>query len=412
MQPQTLRRSSLTYISFALVIVGVPLGMYFNYLFPVIKWSPIFMTLSVLFMVSYKNLVLFKTPSLNKILISIFLLQLLMLFYGILSDRMTLQLLSFHLYIICLIIALASRPPNINFNNIIYYTFIISGICSILGALFLWQGLVVGEKASILKQNIDDYALDPFTVGYGAATNFICVLFCLNNPNKSKSLKLFFLFFLILDIYICFATEKRNTVAYILAAFLLFLFKKSPESQGPKTHVFKILALSSIIIAILYFSFDPIKNTVDNFFFRFIGGIGNIIGVSKIEDESTLLRYEANLWFLSNINNFSLFNYIFGKGYMTRWLDNNYFQIILDMGFIGFFWFLYLIVIFPIKFIFKKNGISFVAIMSLFCLGTILSSFNGGHPYMYHFYTPIVLLAFASMVNKHNHIQSNKIDHK
>lgn len=408
MQSQIFKHISFTYIGFALVIVGVPIGMYFNFLFPAIKWPPIFMTLSVLFIVSYKNLFLLEYLSLSKILISILLFQLLMLFYGAISDRMTGQLLSFHLYIICLIFALASRPYNINFNSIIYYTFVISGICSILGALFLWQGLVVGEKAYNLKQSIEDYALDPFTVGYGAATNLICALFCLDDKSTHKWLKLSLFFFLLLDIYICFASGKRNTIAYILAAVLLFLYKKSHKSKQHKTRVFKILTISLTIILILYFSFEPIKDTLNIFFLRFTGGVGNMLGVSNIEDESTLIRLEANLWFLSTLKNFSLSDYLVGKGYMTRWLDNNYFQIILDMGIIGFIYFFYLTVIYPLKFILKKDGDSYVSIMSLFCLGTILSSFNGGHPYMYHFYTPIILLAFASTTNKYDQMHINK----
>ena len=43
-------------LGIALVITGVPLGMYFKYLFPIIAWSPVFMALSIVAIIDYKRL--------------------------------------------------------------------------------------------------------------------------------------------------------------------------------------------------------------------------------------------------------------------------------------------------------------------------------------------------------------------
>jgi hypothetical protein len=97
---------------------------------------------------------------------------------------MTGQYASFHFYVVSLCIALSTNKRDLYYNNLIISIFIISALCVILGAVFLWQGLVVGEDVWELKQEIEYYALEPFTVASGAVTNLICILFLFNNKRN------------------------------------------------------------------------------------------------------------------------------------------------------------------------------------------------------------------------------------
>ena len=46
------------------------------------------------------------------------------------------------------------------------------------------------------------------------------------------------------------------------------------------------------------------------------------------------MRYESREWAFDYIENFNFFEFPFGAGYMTRWLDIPILQSFLDMGII------------------------------------------------------------------------------
>lgn len=395
--------SIFTNIGISLSLIGVPLGMYFNYLFPFVKWSPIFMFASFLLIISYKNFFLRRFPSFNKLFIPIFFFQILMLIYGGFSNTFTEQYLSFHLYVIALVIALSTNERNYSYRNVITTTFYISAICSGLGAFFLWKGLVTGEDAWLLRQENDEYALESFTVSVGAITNFICAL-CF--PSKTLRIKIIIWFFLFLDIYIIFISGKRTPVFVAIIILLIYLFKTGVLSNHVLIRYIKISILIFILAVSFYLNSDFFQKMIDNFFSNFYNGVLNILGNTDVRDStgSAIKRYNARGWTFNYIeNNFNFFNYIFGAGYMTRWIDNPLLQSYLDMGIFGLIMYIWLILVFPLKSYFKVSNI-LVLFAVLLCIYNFMASISSGNPYAYIKHVPIVFLAFVLNLRKKKYI--------
>jgi hypothetical protein len=383
-----------TNIGVALALVGVPLGMYFNYLFPVVKWSPILMVFSFLLIISFKNLFLGRFPSFNKMFIIIFIYQLLMLFYGILSTKLTTQYLSFHIYILSLLLAYSTNEVRYSYKNVIITTFYISAICSLLGAFFLWSGLVTGEKAWELRQDNDEYALEQFTVVVGAITNFICAL-CWQA--KNIKLKLIVWLFIALDAYIIFRSGKRTPVFVSLIILIVYSYKTGGINNKLLLRYFKIFLLLAILAVSFYINVDFFQKLVDNFFYNFYNGVLNILGNTDVRDTtgSAIARYNSRKWAYDYIeNNFTFLNYIFGAGYMTRWIDNPLLQSYLDMGVFGLFFYILLILVYPIKSYIKVNT-TIVLFAILLCVYNFMASISSGNPYAYIKHVPVVFLAFT-----------------
>lgn len=385
-------------LGISLALIGVPLGMYFNYLFPFVKWSPVFMFLSVALITSYKNLFLGKLPSYSKGFTLLIVFQLLMLLYGAFSNNLNSQYLSFHLYVISLVFALASNEKKISYNKVILLTFCISGICTVLGAFFMWKGLITGEEAWQLRQDQDDYALEAFTVSNGAIINFVCAL-CLRFKNKLFKILLWILF--ALDIYILFASTKRTPVFVAIVIAILYIYRTGIVSAKLFFKYFKIVMLVLVVIALVYINLEEVHKSIDKFIYDLYSGTLNILGNSEIRDSSgsAMARYNAREWTYSYIdNNFDFLNYIFGAGYMTKWIDNPLLQSYLDMGIIGLFMYIWLILIYPIKSYFRLTNI-----LSLFafllCVYNIMASISSGNPYAYLKHVPIVFLVFVMNLN-------------
>jgi hypothetical protein len=387
------KKEVFTYLGIALSLIGVPLGMYFNYLFPFVKWSPIFMFLSVLLILSYKNLFFGRLPSYNKWFTIIIVYQLLMLVYGVFSDRMTSQYLSFHVYIILLTLALASSKNNPSYEKIISFTFYISTVCTFLGAFFIWKGLVTGEEAWKLRQDQQDYALEAFTVANGAIINYTCVL-CLRFKNKFAKILLLIVF--TLDIYVLFMSTKRTPVFVAVIITILYLYKTGAVNKTLMLKYFKTVLVTFIAFIVAYINIEALQKIIDKFTYEFYSGVLNILGNTEIRDTSgsAISRYKNREWAYNYIdNNFNIFNHVFGSGYMTRWIDNPLLQAYLDMGLIGCILYIWLILIFPFKSYFKiTNTLALFAF--LLCIYNIMASISSGNPYAYIKHVPIVFLAF------------------
>ncbi len=387
-------------LGIAFGISGVQLGMYFNQLFPFVNWSPIFMALSVFCIFSFKNLLFGHLPTYNQTFTWILLFQFLMLIYGIFSSNLSFQFLSFHLYIICLIIALASNK-HIDFSQVLKVIFLVSAVCSLLGAFYVSIGFVTGRQAWELRHSDDDFALEPFTVALGSLINFAASLLLLN---RRLWFKIVVILFLLLDLYVILYSGKRTPIFIAIVIFGLFFLKKGLLS---KNEIFKYLRLIGFILALvfsLYFSIEAVQVRIDNFVDNFINGLANILGYQNVSDDSGsgIIRYQARQETYEFINlRFNFFNYIFGYGYMTKWIDNPILQSYLDMGILGLFFYTYLIIIYPIRIILRKFKISDFTLLTLMLsiYGT-LSAINSGHPYVYLRYLPIALLAWSLKINQ------------
>lgn len=393
-------------IGIALTLVGVPLGMYFNYLLPVVKWSPIFMFASFLAIISFKNLLLSRFPSFNKKFVVIGAFQLLMLLYGGFSDTLTTQYLSFHLYIIALLVAFSTNEIHLSYKNVIITTFFISGICSILGAFFTWKGLITGDEVWLLKQENDEYALESFTVAAGAITNFICAL-CFQT--KTLRMKYLVWFFVALDVYIIFMSGKRTPVFVSLIILLIYFYKNGTISTKLLIRYLKIIFLLFLLMLFLYIYNESFQIKVDNFFYNFYNGVLNILGNTKVKDStgSAIARYNFREWTFNYIeNDFSFFNYILGAGYMTRWIDSPLLQSYLDMGIIGLVMYISLIIVFPFKSFFKVVNILglFAVLLTVY---NIMASISSGNPYAYIKHVPIVFLAFIMNLKNNRIVKRN-----
>jgi hypothetical protein len=383
-----------TYSGISLSLIGVPLGMYFNYLFPFVKWSPVFMFISVILIISYKNFFLGKLPSYNKWFTMVIAFQLLMLLYGLCSNNLTFQYLSFHVYVILLSFALASNQNNVSYDKIILFTFYISALCTLFGAYFMWKGLITGEEAWQLRQDQEDYALEAFTVANGAIINYACAL-CLRFKNKILKILLWILF--LLDVYVLFMSTKRTPVFVALIIAILYLYRTGSVNKVLIVHYLKILILIFIAFIVAYINIEALQQIIDKFVYEFYSGVLNIFGNTDIRDStgSAIARYRNREWAYKYIeNNFSIFNHVLGAGYMTRWIDNPLLQSYLDMGLIGFIMYTWSILVFPIKSYFKTTNI--LALFAfLLCIYNIMASISSGNPYIYMKHIPVVFLAFA-----------------
>lgn len=377
-------------------LVGVPLGMYLNQMVGNIRWSPVTMVLSVVMLMNWK---IFGSglPRLFRTKFGIMVLfQIIMLFYGLMSQGyMTSQYMSFHIYIIALCYAFSTHRNTEFVDNIPKACFYLSLVTSILGAYFCSIGMVAGEDVYEMRLYDSSYVLEQFTVSAGALVNFFAAL---TFTKKNMFERVLFAVAIMLDIYILFSCTKRTPVFVALAGTVLYLYKQGALNRHYFFKYSSYIILAIVVFICAYIRYKSFQENVDDIFTRLYDGIRILLGYDRMDyvEDSAQSRVVLRKWAYNYISlNFGFFSYLFGAGYLTKWLDAPILEAFLDMGLLGFCFYAYLLGWIPLNTLFMKTKDNVILFALMYSLHMSLSMFNSGNPYQYIKYTGVVLLIFV-----------------
>lgn len=397
-------RENLYAVGASLSLSGVTLGMYVNQLFSTGGGvgSPLLMFMSFVLLTNWKRLISMKSNVFHTPLIWLIVFQCVMILYGVMSNEgnMTSQYLSFHLYIIAICLAYGSHANYDFIEKIPRALFYLSLIAAVLGAYFCSLGMVSGEDAYTLRNQDDNYVLEMFTVANGALLNWFSGL----TFNKKNILeKILFAVALALDLYIVVTCTKRTPMVVMIAGTALYLYKNALLTRAVFFKQAKYVLLAVVAIVYAYNSFPSFQEGIDSLFTRLYDGVGILVGAEgthHIEDSAQSRVALRELAYQYVTTKFGFFNFIFGYGYLTAWLDAPLIEAYLDMGIIGFIAYFYFVIKVPITSMLKRN-ISKVGLMAImFSLYTLMSAFNSGNPYAYIKYTGACMLLFLFYTKK------------
>lgn len=384
-------RLKSTELGIGLALIGVPLGMYLNYFFSVNFISELIMFLCILFIPEKRIIYSLKVMKLGWVINLILVLNIMYLFYSIYSGIY--DYIPMHLFILFFIFSFYfSDMNNFDLNYLIKVLFLFSSICTLMGAYFIFSGKVVGDEAWEIRQNNENFALEVFTISYGAVINLTTSLYLLISK-KNKKYLMFLL--ILLDLYIIVFGGKRSPLLCVGVIFLIW-FNYFKYIVKLKDVLFLIFLFFLIFIFLNFNDFfsSQLISVLESLYLGFLV----LLGFEGVYDQTGSATFRVGLRdFAFNLINsdFELKNYIFGYGYMTQWLDNPVLQSFLDMGLMGFSLYIFVVIFYPIfKYInFIKN--SEVTLFFTYCLYAILTSFNSGHQYMSIKYIPVIILIYV-----------------
>lgn len=173
------------------------------------------------------------------------------------------------------------------------------------------------------------------------------------------------------------------------------------------TRIFRALILCIIVLAMFSIEFDVMEKA-SGLYDHTVNGISDMLTGTSTSGPSARMRYYATLWALNYINTkFTLWNLIFGAGFMTRWLDVPILQSFLDMGLIGLIGYSFFILFLPLRYLFayarRNPQILFGCMLAL---ANVISTFNSGHPYATQRWIPLILLLVIIADVKHTNKNS------
>lgn len=290
---------------------------------------------------------------------------------------------------------------KINFDYFINFLVVISSVLSLLGAYYIFDGRVVGEEAWIERQSSENYTLEIFTISYGMVVNFTTILYFIVQGRLNKFYNTFLTFILFFDLYGVIFGYKRSPLICIILISLLWFIYFFRRIDNIKLIKFIILLPIAIFVFIFLF-YDKFVLLLKNVYV----GVMTLFGLSSIGDETGSSSFRVGLRenAFEIINDFGIINYVFGYGYMTSWLDNPLLQSFLDLGILGFIFYLFVIIIYPVKIYLSKSSDPKFLLFFTYCIYALITSMNSGHQYMSIKYIPVIIMCCFVFYIKRNRL--------
>lgn len=219
--------------------------------------------------------------------------------------------------------------------------------------------------------------------------------------------------FLIISLYDIMLLNRRSHIILVLLMFgyyMLLLFQHGFRLK--KKYIFSVFGIV-IFGVVMYFIIRNNQELLKDLN-RYLDSVANALSTFQEQtetDASAMYRVQMRREYWEQFTNeFSLFEVLFGKGYMYEWLDFPAFQIIIDMGLIGgiLYFLLHGSLYFKLYFQNRKIDTPLMNFVKFYSVVPLTANFRGGFPYGYTVYLPFLFIMYV-MLNEENKRQPNGI---
>lgn len=393
-------KDKITSLGLALILTAIPVGMYAKILLGFMHLNSILFIVGILLLFPYKT---FFSGRLK--FTGLMFGCMAFTIYAIINQYMIDYYdKSHYLYnglvlLACLSLAGSEYEEDFSMDNVIRWTWLISFFNAVLTIYVIMTGLYGVYAEYDPYQTVEEALMyDGLTAGSCCIMNIACSLYLLSSDDNKYNSRYLLIFLIILDIFAIILTQKRTPliVSFFIIGYYIYYNDLYKAFLTKRNVSFAIaIFLAGVFVVLLNENiFNLFVYTVDHI----ISGISDLVyGTEELDiTNSTSIRYYNRLEAYDILSKFDAFQYVFGAGYMTMWVDIPLLQSYMDLGIIGFLLFAYYRIILPAKVLFGDINYSPILMWAVFitCYG-MLSCLNSGHPYGHTHWIPSIVLIFV-----------------
>lgn len=297
-------------------------------------------------------------------------------------------------FVIIIALELGTFRKAISWKFFINALWIITGVSQVLICFILTNGFTnfVSKSYTYLPMGTDRLTLTRMALVY-----FACFLYMLK-IDRGKIVKGLNYAFMFLSLYVVIALKRRSYLILYAIMFTAYCIRERKDAISIKKVANIILTCFGIIISVLILFknipgveelFSDYMSSVSEAFKTFFGFITNTSAIDQSALTRVLLREQYWNIFM---NEYNISEFMFGRGYMSCWIDLPIFQIFLDMGLIGGLAYIVINGYIIIKVWGDKSKDKVDSFMSYYSIIPLSSNFIGGFPYGYTVYLPMLIL--------------------
>lgn len=238
----------------------------------------------------------------------------------------------------------------------------------------------------------------------------------LNLETRNKFLRLSRPILGIISFLLVLTSGKRTVTILFFLYIILWAYNKYTWNEIKKKLYMIIPSVIFFIIVIIALSkLSFISTFFDSFEERFVNGVNIIFGGATYvyeDSASTRLYMRAKFYDIISSPEYSFLNMLFGKGWMTLYMDCPLLQSYLDMGIIGFLLFIYNYIIRILKNLIKdrRNMNPLYLYGCMIALNPLVCVYHAGIPYSQNYLIPVAIMILFKNIScrkiKENYLSS------
>ncbi|MDD6211890.1 MAG: hypothetical protein PUB22_01875 [Clostridiales bacterium] len=389
-------------IGIVLCIIGVSLGGIVKLIFKTnFSWiSTLVSVLSVVFMLDSRRILQFKYRRPTPLIWAIFLYSLITLIMASLTDysfsKGPYSLINQLVYFIQIVI-LWDRGNDINirsFQRVALWIMTVSGVISFV--LIIQNSALTGMLVfnRLLDNTEATTGVSRVTMG---AIGFVGLISAL--PFQAETLwdKAARYCCLFASIAVFGIAARRSVYLAAVLALCIHVRNSGINSIHVKRKILmKVLAGACLLLIFLYslYTFNPtVREMTDRAFQTLVRGIQTYLGINNTDLAAGMRRENINTIPYEFLNHSTLFQFVFGHGYMAKWMDIPFMQAFWDLGIVGGIFYIWVMGVVPIIHLLRPSRNPLVMFAQYNLALTFVESFANGAPYGRFFVLVLLLIA-------------------
>lgn len=309
--------------------------------------------------------------------------------------------------VICL--ELFTQDKRTDFKNFILILYVISAIGCLFALVARTQGFIgfgdINDVTHDYNSRNDDSAVFLF-----ADIGLINLAANLNFKTHNKILGISRFIMAIISFLLVLTSGKRTVTILFFLYIALWLYEHCTWKEIKEKFYVIIPYLILLIIIIAFISrLGFVKDFFNSFQERFVTGVNIIFGgATNVYEDSASTRLVMRQRFDQMVNSpdFGLLNFLFGKGWMTLYMDCPILESFLDMGIVGFILFTYNYIVREVVNIFTKRKIKSELYLfgCMIALNPLVSVYHAGIPYAPNYLVPISIMILFKNLSCNNNL--------
>ncbi len=285
---------------------------------------------------------------------------------------------------------------NDDFSFIVDFGFWVTGIFCTIALILLFR--YSGGGLLFYNHYLSSSGEFIFNRSATGTLSYMAFVFSLAHVSKNSVEKVFRQLFILVSIVVILFSTRRSVYAGVLFALVIkikndgFGFKSLDRNKLIKNILSFIFLIGLFYIA--YRSTENVRLTIEKAWNSFTNGFFTIIGRESSDMAATMRATTSKSVLDQYLNHSTLGEFIFGRGYMTTYVDMPFIQAFWDMGLVGGIVFFIIQFIIPLKYILKKpNSQAFTAAQYIAAY-SIVNGLISNTPYGHLFNMVIVIVMY------------------
>ena len=229
---------------------------------------------------------------------------------------------------------------------------------------------------------------------------FSFLVFSLCYSRNSKFEKMCMVFFTAGSLISMIVCLRKGAIFSLIIIIISYIYKSFSRRLTNKRFIRVILIgfIIAISSAIIVCAFPRLIESIDTGLYQIRWVIMGLIGKNHdtVYNSGAIRTLARQKLWSDYIRNYSLIDYIFGKGYSYGYIDFPVFTAFTNLGIFGGLLYFYVQIVTPLKRHFIRTKDKSILFFQYYTIYTMLESFYSGVSYGHYSFIPIIILVFCT----------------